>query len=342
MGLVRHITPYELAGPAGALSHAPPVLHLVATPLRGDEKAPRALRPWPWRAMTVSAILHLGAVGALAWWHPSSQVSAPSIVSEIVFMPGPEAGTEAPSGAVQAQESAPVEAPPEVPVASEPAPAPTVASEPVVAEVAAEPSTEPVDPLVQEIIPEPAPVEVAATHPDPLPVERAVAPPVEVSRPLPPPPSPRPAAVKSKPVEPKPPATELAPAAPAENSALVSVAAVAPAASVAPVTSAAPPAPPAELTEPPVIHEPRYRHPPTPPRFPPRALELNQQGTVVVRALVGADGTSNEIVVWHSSGYALLDQAALRAVRDWAFEPASIGGHRIASWVEVPVRFAIR
>ena len=79
-----------------------------------------------------------------------------------------------------------------------------------------------------------------------------------------------------------------------------------------------------------------------PPRFPPRALELKQQGTVIVRALVAPDGTSGEIIVWRSSGYALLDAAAVRAVRDWAFEPASVEGRRIAAWVEVPVRFAIR
>ena len=68
----------------------------------------------------------------------------------------------------------------------------------------------------------------------------------------------------------------------------------------------------------------------------------SQQGTVIVRALVGPDGSADDIVVWRSSGYALLDAAALRAVRGWAFEPASVSGRRITAWVEVPVRFAIR
>ncbi|HEX2115703.1 MAG TPA: energy transducer TonB [Alphaproteobacteria bacterium] len=310
--------------------------------------------------MAVSAFLHGAIAGALVWWHPSSQYSAPSVAAEIVFLPAADSGAEAPSGTVLAQdEPAPAEGQPDVPTAAEavseatadpepvvpPEPSEAAATEASVEPVAEAPPPEPIAPVVEEIRPQPAPVETAAVQPEPPPVEPAVSEPVEVARALPPPPKPRPAPVKSKPAAQKPPAIEqpatvaqpVAAAPPAEIRAPVSVAAAASPAPTAATTAAA-----AEPAEPPVIHEPRYRHPPTPPRFPPRALELNQQGTVVVRALVGPDGTSSEIIVWRSSGYALLDQAALRAVRDWAFEPASVGGRRIASWVEVPVRFAIR
>jgi protein TonB len=371
MGVVRQFRPHGLAArPAGALSHAPPAFHLTPEST-GDERLARARPSWPWQAVAVSAFLHAAAAGVLMWWHPSPQVSAHSVVTEIVFMPGPDAGMEAPSGAMQAQEDPPpTETPPVAETVSEPVadPEPPVAPEPIeaaaaetaiepppeappppepepVASVVQESPPEPV-PVVEEAAPEPTPVEIAEGQPEPAPVEPEMAPPVEIARPLPPPPLPRPVPVKSKPIERKPPTTEPTPpkSEPAEAAPVaVSVATVpAPSAPAPPATSAAPPAPPAESSEPPVVHEPRYRHPPTPPRFPPRALELNQHGTVVVRALVGPDGASHEIIVWRSSGFALLDQAALRAVREWAFEPASIGGRRIASWVEVPVRFAIR
>ncbi len=79
-----------------------------------------------------------------------------------------------------------------------------------------------------------------------------------------------------------------------------------------------------------------------PPNYPRRAIDLGQEGEVILRALVSADGESREIRVFRSSGIALLDDAALRAVRRWAFEAAQINGRRIDAWVEVPVRFHLR
>lgn len=345
MGAVRHFTPHGLAArPAGAFSHAPPVPNLATPPPEGGARAAYAPPSWPWRAMAASALLHAGVAVALTWWDASAQHTAPNVAVEMVFLPGESAGAEAPSGMTAADVPAELQAQPETQVAEavppppepeaaapaepppEPAPQPTevAAVEPVVQPAEIAPPPELIAPMAEEILPEPAPIE-----------------PVQA---LPPPPAPRPVIARSKPVERKPPVAEAAPAptpaaAPIEQAAPVSIAAATPAPTAA---TAAPPSAPAEPSEPPVIHEPRYRHPPTPPRFPPRALELHQQGTVVVRALVAPDGSSGDIIVWRSSGYALLDAAALRAVRDWAFEPASVGGRRIASWVEVPVRFAIR
>jgi protein TonB len=271
---------------------------------------PRAASGWPWRGTGISVLLHLAMAIAIVSWPQSPQRDAFSAAAEIVFWPDPDAGTAAPLEAA---------APP---------PAEHAIANPVSVESVQE-TLEPVqaEPVMSSIDESRMEVKLAqAAEPmrEPALVQA-----------LPVPPRPRPATA-SKPVESKPSVPESA--APQD-----APAAAAAASAPAPATSAAAPASaPAEPADPPIVYEPRYRHPPIPPRFPPRALALNQQGTVIVRALVAPDGTSGEIIVWRSSGYALLDEAALRAVRDWAFEPASVGGRRIASWVEVPVRFAIR
>lgn len=90
-----------------------------------------------------------------------------------------------------------------------------------------------------------------------------------------------------------------------------------------------------------VITAPRYRLPPAPPVYPARAVELGLTGTVLVRARVTPDGSTEETRLWRTSGHALLDAAALAAVRRWAFEPASVDGRRVEAWVEVPVHFRL-
>jgi protein TonB len=46
--------------------------------------------------------------------------------------------------------------------------------------------------------------------------------------------------------------------------------------------------------------------------------------------------------VQRSSGFEMLDRAAIAAVRRWVFEPGRRGGNPVAAWVQVPVRFALR
>ncbi|MFN3450399.1 MAG: TonB family protein, partial [Roseococcus sp.] len=90
-----------------------------------------------------------------------------------------------------------------------------------------------------------------------------------------------------------------------------------------------------------LVTSPRYRRPPRPPEYPPRALDLGLSGTVLVRALVSPEGETQETRIWRSSGHALLDAAAVAAVRRWAFEPARSGGRPVPAWVEVPVHFRL-
>lgn len=90
-----------------------------------------------------------------------------------------------------------------------------------------------------------------------------------------------------------------------------------------------------------VIHEANYRHW-SPPAYPRRALDLGQEGTVTLHAQIAPNGLPKELKVAESSGYRLLDLAALAAVKTWEFEPARADGSTITSWVRVPVRFVIQ
>ena len=79
-----------------------------------------------------------------------------------------------------------------------------------------------------------------------------------------------------------------------------------------------------------------------PPAYPTAARRRAEQGIVTIRVLVGADGSVERAELAESSGYDLLDDAALHAVRaKWRFVPARSGGVTIESWVLVPIRFAL-
>ncbi|WP_363796815.1 energy transducer TonB [Lysobacter firmicutimachus] len=78
------------------------------------------------------------------------------------------------------------------------------------------------------------------------------------------------------------------------------------------------------------------------PDYPPTALRRGEGGTVVVRIEVGADGVPGEVGLARRSGSRELDRAALTAVRDWRFRPATRDGTEVASVVEQPVEFRPR
>ncbi|MCO6454503.1 MAG: energy transducer TonB [Pirellulaceae bacterium] len=79
-----------------------------------------------------------------------------------------------------------------------------------------------------------------------------------------------------------------------------------------------------------------------PPQYPVQALLGGQEGRVLIRVLVGADGRAERASIFATSGHALLDAAALDAVLRWRFEPARGNGRAVAHEVVVPVRFSIR
>jgi protein TonB len=78
-----------------------------------------------------------------------------------------------------------------------------------------------------------------------------------------------------------------------------------------------------------------------PPEYPRKLLKRGIEGDVLVRAQVQPDGHCRQVQVMESSGYRLFDQAALSAVRDWRFVPASSGVHAVMAWVDVPIEFRV-
>ena len=85
---------------------------------------------------------------------------------------------------------------------------------------------------------------------------------------------------------------------------------------------------------------PRYRSTP-PPEYPPAARQQHQEGVVLLEVAVGADGRPGQIGVKQSSGFPLLDRAAVTAVHRWTFEPARTAGLPVESHVEIPIRFRL-
>ena len=75
------------------------------------------------------------------------------------------------------------------------------------------------------------------------------------------------------------------------------------------------------------------------PEYPPQAVRMKWQGTVVVTLDVRLDGTVSDVRVVQSSGRKVLDEAVLEKVRDWKLEPASRAGVSVKSELELTFRF---
>lgn len=191
----------------------------------------------------------------------------------------------------------------------------------------AEPLPEPPQPIPEPVV-EPPPLPQSSLVPTPEP------PPVEVVQPQPQP--------QTKPMPPAPPPQpqlqhEAQREAPAEPVGMAEAEVVAEAPAAAPVSSEVAIRPP----EVPVVRTPQFLSSPAPPRYPRQAVRMGLEGTVIVRALLGGAGEPQDVQVWHSSGFDVLDLAALEAVSGWRFQPYTVAGTPTLAWVEVPVRFRL-
>jgi protein TonB len=145
-----------------------------------------------------------------------------------------------------------------------------------------------------------------------------------------------------QPVESPPPAPVAAQAPPSE-----------PIDSASAITLAAAPAP---AVSPPVVHVAAVTAAPLPvipprydaayldnpaPAYPALARRQREEGRVLLRVLVGADGRAERVEIATSSGFERLDRAAQEAVRRWRFVPAKRGDEAIAAYVAVPIVFTL-
>jgi periplasmic protein TonB len=90
-----------------------------------------------------------------------------------------------------------------------------------------------------------------------------------------------------------------------------------------------------------VLAQPHYGMNPKP-VYPLLARRMGAQGVVLLRVRVQQDGSVAAVELVRSSGFALLDEAATRTVRDsWRFIPARLDGVAVESWVEIPIQFVL-
>lgn len=90
--------------------------------------------------------------------------------------------------------------------------------------------------------------------------------------------------------------------------------------------------------------EPDYRanylnnpHPP----YPMVARRMGYHGKVVLNVEVLAEGRAGQVQLHTSSGYEILDNAALQTVKSWRFAPARHLGQPVTQWFLVPIKFSL-
>jgi len=89
------------------------------------------------------------------------------------------------------------------------------------------------------------------------------------------------------------------------------------------------------------LARPLYKQNTAPP-YPRKARRLGYEGIVMLKVLINEGGRVDNLTVLKSSGYTVLDRAALSAVRNWLFEPGTEGGIKKKMWVKIPVRFDLK
>lgn len=83
---------------------------------------------------------------------------------------------------------------------------------------------------------------------------------------------------------------------------------------------------------------PAYQPKPTYPDF---ARRLGHEGRVVIRIQVLSSGAVGTASIERSSGYAVLDEAALATIKRWRFRPAQQAGQPVDAILNVPITFKL-
>ena len=78
-----------------------------------------------------------------------------------------------------------------------------------------------------------------------------------------------------------------------------------------------------------------------PPQYPQAAVRKKQEGLVLLTVTVSGTGQAQKVEIKKSSQYPLLDEAALKAIRRWKFDPAHLGLIHVDSQIDIPIRFVL-
>jgi protein TonB len=75
--------------------------------------------------------------------------------------------------------------------------------------------------------------------------------------------------------------------------------------------------------------------------YPAELRDVGIGGAPVVWVHVGRTGAVDATLIFQTSGYEALDQAALDVARAMVFTPAQNGERAVTTWIELPIRFRI-
>lgn len=75
------------------------------------------------------------------------------------------------------------------------------------------------------------------------------------------------------------------------------------------------------------------------PIYPPLAKQTRTQGTVRLQAVIGRDGSIQNLVL--ASGHPLLVPAAMEAVRQWRYRPTTLNGETVEVLTQIDVNFTL-
>lgn len=78
------------------------------------------------------------------------------------------------------------------------------------------------------------------------------------------------------------------------------------------------------------------------PHYPQKAMRRGYEGIVWIRVLISPTGARQDIVLHTPSPYSSLNQAAIKAVKKWTFDPHRVNGQAVQSWVEIPIEFKLQ
>jgi TonB family protein len=72
--------------------------------------------------------------------------------------------------------------------------------------------------------------------------------------------------------------------------------------------------------------------------YPPEAVPQKLHGPVVLQALIGRDGSVQDVKLVR--GYFVLAKAAIAAVRQWRFRPYNVNGHALETQTVITINFS--
>lgn len=77
------------------------------------------------------------------------------------------------------------------------------------------------------------------------------------------------------------------------------------------------------------------------PEYPALARQLHQEGKVFILCLLDHDGSVMQTRLYKTSGYEVLDDAAVAGAKNFKFSPAKQGNQTVRVWVSIPVNFRL-